>query len=103
MSPPPQQVFNREPAASSCRRRQNNDDDMIAGKAPPPAEFNAKRERLAGLLLQLTDHFTITGIRKKHQKLACIDVCMEANALDWWQANEDKYRSCTEVQTGIES
>ena len=100
-SPPQQQIYNAEPSPPP-RRRQNNDDDMIAGKTPPPSKFNGNRERLEGWLLQLTDYFTITGIRNERQKLAFVGLCMEGKALDWWKANKSKYSSWSEVQTGIE-
>ena len=101
-SPPQHQIYNAEPSPSPRRRRQNNDDDMIAGKAPPPSKFNGNRERLEGWLLQLTDYFTITGIRNERQKLAFVGLCMEGKALDWWKANKNKYSTWSEVQTGIE-
>ena len=91
--PPPSlsqhQVCNAEPSPPPCRR-QNNDDDIIAGKAPPPSKFNGNSERLKAWLLQLTDYFTITGIKNERQKLAYVGLCMEGKALDWWMANKDK-------------
>ena len=66
---------------------------MIAGKAPLPSKFNGNRERLEGWLLQLTDYFTITGIRNERQKLAFVGLCMAGKAVDWWKANKDKYSS----------
>ena len=75
---------------------------MIAGKAPPPSKFNGNRERLEGWLLHVTAYFTITGRRNERQRVAFVGLCMEGKALDWWNANKDKYSSCAEVQTGIE-
>ena len=63
--------------------------------------FNGNRERLEGCLLQLTDYFTMTGIRNEGTKLAFLGLCMEGKALDCWKPNEDKYLSRTQVQTGI--
>ena len=101
LSPPQQQIHNTEPLPPP-RRRQNNDDDMIAGKDPQHSKFNGNRERLEGCLLQLSDYFTITGIRNKRQKLAFVGLYMEGKALDWWKADKDKYSSWAEVHTGIE-
>ena len=75
---------------------------MIAGKAPAPSEFNDNRERLEGWLLQLTDDFTITGIRNERQEFAFVGLCRDGKALDWWKPNKDKYSSWAEVQTRIE-
>ena len=102
-SPPQHQVYNAEQSPFPRRRRQNyNDDNIIAGKVPPPSKFNGNRERFEGWLLQLTDYFTITGIRNEWQKLACVGLCLEGKALDWWKANKDKYASWSDVQTGIQ-
>ena len=75
---------------------------MIAGKAPAPSKVNGNRERREGWLLQVTAYFTITGTRNERQRLAFVGLYIQGKALDWWKANEDKYSSWAEVQTGIE-
>ena len=99
---PQHQIYNAEPSPPPRRTQPDNDDDMIAGEAPPPSKFNGNRERLKGWLLQVTAYFTITGTRNERQRLAFVGLCMEGRALDWWNANKDKYSSWAEVQTGIE-
>ena len=91
-----------EPSPPKFRRQPDNDDDMIADKAPPPSKFNGNREQLAGWLLQVTAYFTITGTRNERQSHGVVGLCMEGKALNWWKANEDKYSSWGEVETGIE-
>ena len=102
-SPPQYQIYNAAPSPPPRRRQPDNDDDMIAGKAPPPSKFNGNSDRLDGWLLQVTAYFTITGTRNERQWLAFISLCLQGKALAWWKANKDKYASCDEVQTGIQS
>ena len=99
---PQHQIYIAEPSPSPRRSRQTNDDGMIAGKAPPPSKLNGNRERREGWLLQLTDHFTITGIRNEGQKVAFVGRCMHEKALDLWKVNKNKYSTWSEVQTEIE-
>ena len=72
-SPPQHEVYNTEQSPSPCCRRRINDEEMIAGKTPPPSKINRNREQLEGWLRQLTDYFTITGIRNERQELAFLE------------------------------
>ena len=100
-SPPQHQIYNAELSPPPHRRQSDNYDDMIAGTVPPPSKFNGNRQRLERWLLQVTVYFTITGTRNDPQRLALVGLCMEGKALDWWKANQDKYSSWAEVETGI--
>ena len=81
-SPLQQQAYNAEPSSSTRRRSQNdNDDDMIPGKAPPASKFNGNRKPLECWLLQMSDYFTITGIRNESQQLTCVCLYVEGKQL----------------------
>ena len=52
-------------------------------------------------MLQMDNYFTITQTRNKQQWLACVALCTESEALEWWKVNRHRYVTCEEVKDAI--
>ena len=79
--PPSRHVYNANPSAPP-QRYLRYQPDMVAGKAPPPSKFRGNMKDLEGWILQMDDYFTMTQTCNKVQRLACVGLCTEGEALE---------------------